>query len=459
MWQPQIDPAVRPLYRSIAESLSEDIASGQLQPGEQLPPVRTLADTLNVTPGTVHRAYSHAESRGLIERRVGRGSFVRGDDSSRHLPSMLPAHYTDRHSLAMNYPSPLDLEREFDRALESIRRDGLINMLLNYEASRGHRHHRHAMATWMNARGARCEGESLVLTCGAQQAVATALTALARPGETVLCEQFSYSGLKSVARLHGVKLEGLAMDVEGLMPEALEAACQQRLGRLLFCMPTAQNPTTRTQSAARREAIAEIARRHRLIVIEDDLYLPPTDDTPAPLQALIPERTVYLSSMSKCVAPGLRVGAVHAPESLLPDLIAAAQAFVWMASPLTAEVAARWIDSGEAAAIQSRRAAQNDARLLVARDALRGLRFEYASHNTHLWLRAPNGWGAEEFARALSDRGVTVTPPGYFAVGAHSDDRVRLSVGQPPSEADLRTALDAVAALNGGRPVRMDFCI
>ncbi len=461
MWQPLFDPDLRPRYRAIAEALGEDISSGRLQPGERLPTVRALAAALGVTAGTVHRAYALAESRGLLERRVGRGSFVRGEGGARQLPGMLPASYSDPLSLAMNFPAPLALEAAFEQALAGIRRDGLIDALLNYEASRGHPRHRDAMAAWLRVRGAVLDGassagESLILTCGAQQAVATALFALARPGETVLCEALSYSGLKSAARLHGIKLAGLAMDAEGLLPEALQEACRRRLGRLLFCMPTVHNPTTRTQSPARREAIAALVEKYRLTLIEDDLYLPPTAGL-SPLQALIPERTVYLSSLSKCVAPGLRLGAIAAPVTLLPDLVAAAQACVWMASPLSAEIAARWIDSGEAAQIQSRRATQNAARLAIARDCLRGLRYESAAHNTHLWLRAPLGWRGEEFASALAARGVTVTAPGYFAIGEHADDHLRLSIGQPASEGDLRRALGVVAEVADGRKGRMDF--
>jgi len=456
MWQPRIDPELRPRYRAIAETLGEDISTGRLQPGERLPPVRALAAGLGVTPGTVHRAYAQAESRGLVERRVGRGSFVRGDGGARQLPGMLPASYSDPLSLAMNFPAPLALEAAFEGALAGIRRDGLIDALLNYEASRGHTRHRDAMAAWLRARGAVLNGEALILTCGAQQAVATTLFALARPGETVLCEALSYSGLKSAARLHGIHLAGLAMDAEGLLPEALDEACRQRLGRLLFCMPTVHNPTTRSQSPARRAAIAALIEKYRLTLIEDDLYLPP-GEVVAPLQALIPQRTVYLSSLSKCVAPGLRIGAIAAPPALLPDLVAAAQACVWMASPLSAEIAARWIDSGEAAQIQSRRAIQNAARQAIACDCLRGLRYESAAHNTHLWLRAPLGWGGEEFASALAARGVTVTPPGYFAIGEHADDHLRLSIGQPAGEDDLRRALSVIAEVAGGRRGRMDI--
>ena len=111
-----------------------------------------------------------------------------------------------------------------------------------------------------------------------------------------------------VAERLGLRLHGLALDEEGVRPEALEEAARGGRARLVFLNPTAHNPTTATMSQGRREAIVAIARRHELILIEDDVYGQLPEDRPPPLAVLAPERTVHISSASKSVAPGLRLG-------------------------------------------------------------------------------------------------------------------------------------------------------
>ncbi len=141
-----------------------------------------------------------------------------------------------------------------------------------------------------------------------------AFAGLARPGDPILVEALTYAGVCHVAERLGLRLHGLAIDDEGLLPEALDEAARTGQARLLFVNPTVHNPTTATMSLARREAIAGIARRHDLIVIEDDVYGQLPEDRPPPIAVLAPERTIHISSASKSVAPGLRLRRAAQPR-------------------------------------------------------------------------------------------------------------------------------------------------
>src|SRR5690606_3614831 len=208
------------------------------------------------------------------------------------------------------------------------------------------------------------------VTGGAHQAIVVAFAALARPGERVLVEALTYAGVCHVAERFGARLHGLPMDDEGLLPDALDAACRADRARLLFVNPTAHNPTTATMSPARREAIAALARTHDLIVIEDDVYGRLPERRPPPLAALAPERTVYLGSAAKSVAPGLRLGALHCPPHLLSPLADAQHDLFLTCPPLMAELFAELVRDGTAERLGLRQRSEEHTSELQSRENL-----------------------------------------------------------------------------------------
>lgn len=438
MWIPeQLNPTL-PRYQAIAEQLEAAIRSGQLRPGERLPVVRELAQVLGVTVGTVHRAYGLAERRGLLVRRVGRGSFV--SEALAAEPDDGPV------DLSLNRPAPIPLSQRLWQPLTELAADCQPGSLLDYGPSQGLERHRRLLAEWVRQRGLDADPGRLILTNGAQQALMIALGALTRPGDTLLVEALTYPGIRSLASLYGLRLRPVAMDREGLCPEALEEALEDHDARLLFCMPWVHNPTTVSQPAARREALSALLNRHRLPVVEVDVYDHGEARLPA-LSALCPEQGLYLGSLSKMVAPGLRLGFLCAPPRLLERLLAVTQATALMVSPLLAELAGRWLAEGIAADLaRSRR--QAAARLQrLAQAVLGDLTVQADPHNTHLWLALPEPWSAEEFARQASERGVLLTPGDVFAVDHPPYPAVRLCLGGPGSVEALTRGLRIVAEL------------
>jgi DNA-binding transcriptional MocR family regulator len=192
----------------------------------------------------------------------------------------------------------------------------------------------------------------LLVTTGAQQAMSLVFGWLCRPGDTVLCEAATFFGMKRLAEHRDYSLHGVEMDDHGLRPDALERAVMTTGATVLYAMPTVQNPTSRTMSVERREEIAKIVRRHNLWVVEDDtyaLFAPRTQQGRPPLAAIVPERCFYLASVSKSLAPGLRVGFLHCPVGPHFDaLVKAVQATVYAPPALGGVFFSRWVTDGSA---------------------------------------------------------------------------------------------------------------
>ena len=443
MWIPeQLDPTI-PRYQAIAGQLAEAIRAGRLQAGERLPVVRELAQILGVTVGTVHRAYALAERRGLLERRVGRGSFVS--------KALAPAPSAGPVDLSLNRPAPVPMGRGLWQPLTELAADCEPASLLDYGPSQGLVRHRRVLAAWIGGRGLAVDPERLILSNGAQQALMIALGALTRPGDTVLVEALTYPGIHSLAGLYGLRLRPVAMDREGLCPRALDTALRDSDSRLLFCMPWAHNPTTATQGGERREALAALVRQHQLPLVEADVYDHGDVVLPA-LSALCPEQGLYLGSLSKMVAPGLRLGFLHAPPRLHERLLAVTQATALMVSPLLAELACRWLAGGLAAELACRRREAAAGLQRLAAESLAGFGPVADPHNTHLWLPLPEHWNAEDFARRLQAEGVLVTPGERFAVERPPCPAVRLCLGGADSREALARGLGTVAELARERP-------
>jgi len=446
IWLPQVEGRPGPRYLAIAQALQEDIERGRLGGGSRLPTHRELAHRLGVTVGTVSRAYLEAERRGLIDGQVGRGTFVRQLGA-------VPAFAIRREEggivdLSLNLAPIAGTASVLAAGLTHLARHGDLASLLAYQHELGLPGHRAAGAAWLARTGVETAPERVAVTSGAQHALHASLTALTRPGDTILVEALTYPGAKVLASQLGLQVRDVALDEEGLRPDALEAACREERARVLFTMSTLHNPTTATQSAERRRRIVEVARRHDLIIVEDDIYGFLLESPPEPLAALAPERCIYLTSLSKSVAAGLRLGYVAAPAEWIERIGAAVRGTIWMTSPLLAEIAARWIRDGAAARLADERRDFARRRQAIAARALAGQRVESHPASFHLWLHLPEPWHWSDFVAAAENRGVRVTPPDLFATGRGAiPHAVRLCLSAVESEARLEAGLGTLAAL------------
>jgi DNA-binding transcriptional MocR family regulator len=260
-------------------------------------------------------------------------------------------------------------------------------------------------------------------------------------------------GLKPLAQAAGYRLVGVALDAEGMIPEALAEAALSSGARAVYVLPTLQNPTARTMSPGRREAIAETARRLDLSIIEDDVYgLYAGPLRHAPIAALAPERTWFVASLSKLVAPGLRAGAVVAPDQVGRErLLLAVEGLLGAGDTFSRMIASQWIEDGTAQAIARDNVAEAAARVVLALDIL-GPAVERPTANVslHLWLPLDELEAERVAGRALR-AGVQLTPPDSPLVGAGTTRGLRLCLGAVRDRGRLESALRIVAGAVAGR--------
>ncbi|OZI66078.1 aminotransferase-like domain-containing protein [Bordetella genomosp. 1] len=424
-------------YKRLAQGIEDAIRNGTIRQGAKLPPHRILADKLRVTAGTVSRAYSELERMGLVEARIGDGTFVREGSRDRVREKGF-RNFVDSpdicNDMSRNMHIPGNEAQLLSHSLQQLSQaPALLQELLLYTPDAGLPRHREAGATWLSHGEFQAQHQQILCVNGSQHGLLVVLMAMLRAGDTLVTEHLSYPGLVSAAQLLGIKLLGLDMDDEGLLPESLEEICTANRVVALYCTPTIQNPTTAVMSITRREKIARICREHNLIVIEDETHAVLMAQRPAPICHLLPERGVLIGGMSKVVAAGLRVGYVHAPAAMVGRMAAAVRNSCWMATPLALEIASKWVEDGTAQALLAQQITEIGRRQSLVTHMLEGL--SYRSHPCcpHFWIEVPAPWRAIEIEQGLRRLQHLVTTAEAFSAGRGAlPQAVRVSVSNSP---------------------------
>lgn len=440
MWAPQLFDSDEPLFLALARALERDISDGSLAPGDRLPTHRALAKYLGISVGTVTRAYAEVEKRGLIRGEVGRGTFVGGSESGD-----FPSEGGGPLDLALTWPL-YGVDPPLAVALRALADDPGVERLLRYGPHAGLPHHRAAGARWAERHGIDVDPDRVFVCAGVQHALAVALATLVEPGDVVLAEDLTYPGFKAIAETLHLRPVGVEMDGQGLVPEALEAACRARRPKVLYTIPSIQNPTTAVMSTERRREIVRICSTHRVTILEDDVHRLLHPEPPPAFASIAPDLTYSVVSMSKSVCGGLRVAFLVAPSGAGARISHNLWAMTWMATPLAAEIAARWIDDGTADAVVRRKRSEARARQTIATRMLDGSTYRTAPDAYHLWLELPQPWRSADFTLECQRRGVSVSPAEAFAVRRLDYGRaVRISLSGVEHRRELEAGLKVVA--------------
>jgi len=441
-WLPKLDPGSDSIYARIVAALERDVRLGAVERGARLPPQRSLADHLHVSVGTVTKAYLEAERRGLVYAHVGRGTFVSQAGSQRTTGEAARDRVVD---LSLNVAPQEAAARRLLSTPTGKRNSDLLEALA-YSPAPGPDAHRRAAVAWLT-QVAHFEPEwmRLLMTNGAQQAMSLVFGLLCRPKDTVLCEAATFFGMRRLADHCDYTLHGIEMDEEGLRPEALERAVKGTGAKVLYTMPTVQNPTSRTMSSGRREDIARVVRRHKLWVVEDDtyaLFAPRAPKGLLPLASILPERCFYLASISKSVCTGLRVGFLCCPSGPHFDaLVKAVQATVYAPSSLGGVIFSRWVNDGSAFEIADAVKAEIERRVSLAKTLLGNQIASEIRLAPHFWLPMSELDAERTAGRALR-AGVAVTAPGPAILRPDLISGLRVCLGAASDMADLTLGLE-----------------
>lgn len=456
MWNPDITKQTGARYLAIADRIAEDIEHGQLRPGEQMPTHRELALRLGVTVGTITRAYAEAQRRGLLVGETGRGTYVREDLFADAFPPNLAAQDDSLIDLSLNLP-PVAASDQLGQVLSSTLTNlaGRPNLagLLGYHTPVGAERHRSAGAAWISRSGMEAEARRVLVTSGALHAMTVVFSTLTKPGDTVFTESLTYPGMKNLAHLLHLRLQGLAVDEQGIIPEAFERACRNGAVRVLYTIPTIHNPLGTVMPEERRREIARIAEEHDIYIVEDDVHSFMLERPPLPLSSFAPERSYYILTTSKSIAGGMRIGYLLAPERMVERLATSLRSTVWMAAPLMAEIASEWIKDGTAERLIEQKRQEARERQEIARRILHGLRFHAHPLSFHLWLELPEPWRSDEFIAQARRRNVLVTPPEAFVPAREeAPHAVRVCLGAVRTRQQLEKGLKIVRELCRSAP-------
>ena len=442
-WQKRLEASPKPAYLLLADLIAEDIRTGRLSARDQLPTLRDLAAELRLNYTTVARGYAEARKRGLIDSRSGSGTFIRGVSPS------LPLRGGGGAEMTMNLPpEPQDaalIERMSQSASRVMAEAGLYE-LLRYQDFGGSARDREAGMQWIRPRVPDCRLDQMLVCPGIHSVLTALFSQLARPGELICVEALTYPGVKAIATQLGIQLHALPLDEEGPMGESFEHACKTLKPKALYCNPTLNNPTAATISRARREALADIALRYAIPIIEDDAYALLPRQVPPAIATLAPELTYYITGFSKTLGAGLRNAYVRSPGARQSQRLAGAlRATTVMASPITNALATLWVEDGTAEAMLQAIRNESGVRQALAARHLGAHGIAAQSEGFHLWLPLSSAWSTVEFASYLRSQNVGVVASAAFSTDGSPPEAVRICLGGPMSRDECDRALRLIA--------------
>ncbi len=452
-----------PLYLQIKNQIRQMILDRVLQPGYRLPPERKLAAALGVNRSTVVNAYRELEADGLIESHVGRGTivnFIPGGEAGEELGLTLPPVWRNFYSSrAVRMSNPF-----ISNVLDMVAREDTISFALGVPAlefhpvghfnsiisglmakggsalfehgpTAGHYPLREYLAGYMGQRAIQSGPENIIILSGSQQGLDLAAKVFIEPGDAVVIEEHTYMGAIQVFAAAGARIFSVPMDEEGLRVDVLEQVLSRYRPKFIYTQPTYQNPSGITMSLARRREFLRLAYRFHVPVLEDDPYselyyeggLLPT------LKSLdTSDHVIYLSTFSKVISPGLRLGWLAAPPDLARQLLMAKQLDDLHCNTLAQSVVNEFCRKGlqreHLVMVRGEYQIRRDAMLAsLAEFAPSGMLWSRPAGGFHIWCSLPEGVHAGTLLASAVEKKVTFVPGDVFCANGGGTDRLRLS--------------------------------
>jgi GntR family transcriptional regulator/MocR family aminotransferase len=461
-----------PLYQQIETYLRQGILTGSLAADTRLPASRQLAKDLGLNRITIENAYAELEAAGLVFSRIGSGTYVLpqetlppfpkdGDEApwplwqeSVHARSEIIGNGGPSGMLkAAGHPHPISFAggisdsrlfpaEEFRKVLQTVmRRDGIA--ALDYGERDGYAPLRTTIAHILGSQGLQTRPDNILITAGSQQAISLIAQLLLRPGDILLVENPTYSGALDLFRALGFQVIGIPMDEQGMQVEKLEKLLRHYHPKLIYTIPTFHNPTGTCLSSSRRRQLLILADRYNVPILEDDFVGDLRYDGHAQpaLKALDPGgRVIYVSTFSKMLMPGLRVGFVVAEGPIYDCLVRFKRINDLATSTLIQRALEAYMTVGRYQAhlrhsnlvFRQRRDTMLRA---IDRYLPAGVHAESPHGGLFIWLQLPEHLPADELLPHACEFGVDFAPGNIFSPdGSGSRDHLRLNFVVQPSD-------------------------
>lgn len=445
-----------PLYRQIAEQIKTQIGNGRLPATSRLPTVRGLARSLGVTRLTVQNAYAELQADGWIEATVGRGTFVSTAVQQFSLQPTVGQYLTPDsaindmlainqvigvRSMAMAHADPALFPMDaFWQQMEHLRSEA--NQLFSYGPIQGDSALRIAIANLLHEDSIPAGPDDILVTSGAMQSISLAAAAITQPGEFVLVEQPTFLGVLNVLQAQGLRPLHVTMQPDGPDLAQMEHLIVTHQPRCFYTVPNYHNPTGHTISATKRQAIMQLAQRHNLLIIEDDIYgkLGFTEPPPPSFkQQDEDDRVFYLSSFSKMLMPGLRVGYLVMPPGWRTRLLSLRRATDLCGTGLLQRALARFLQDGSLKKhLQRVRPIYKERRDVLLASLRRwmptAVRWSDPQGGFSCWVTLPRQLPPGQLYRQALQNGFAFTPGEAYMIEGSQNEFLRLCFGNLGTE-------------------------
>lgn len=446
-WKPKInknDPA--PLYIKIYEDLEQHIRQGFLKPNDKLPPQRELADYLDVNLCTVARAFKLCSAKGLICGERGRGTYISADVLS-NIP-MLDENGLDK-CINLGASHPLYEHNSYiEQSLKHLLKKKNMCSILEYCDTSGRKSHRSSGSQWLEHFGLHVAPEKILVTSGLQNSIAIILSSLFKFGDKILTNSLIYPGLKNIANSLGIILLPIPYHEKEISLHYINQLCKTENIKGIYLIPDHHNPTTITMSERERIELSLTIKRNHLLCIEDGTYSFLLDKPLPSITSLIPEQSIYISSLSNSISPGLRIAFLTMPPKYELDLIKGNSNINVMASQIESEIASFLIDNEIALKIIQEKRQSLRKRNQITESYLSKFDLWGDRNSQFRWLNLPKKWTGKDFEKIAQENGVQVFSCERFIVGnASVKPGIRISISTPKDLNSLERGIGIIHSL------------
>lgn len=445
-WAPKLDTASEiPLYIALADQLEKDIGSGVLLPGTKLPPQREMADYLDINISTVSRAFKLCEQRGLICGAVGKGTYISSDVAVNNILFGVPAAPP---LIEMGAILPeIGQNQILVDYLKTMIQEPNSHKLFQYGSPENNKTQLAAAVKWMEWSKMICKSEEILFSAGGQNGIFAILSALFISGDRIATTPTSYPGIKLAAKALGIHLVPLTMKEGRITREALQFAVRNEKVKGFYLIPDFNNPTAKIMDLAERQIIAEFLNQEKLPLIEDSINSLLLPDPEKPISAFT-KQGIFLSSMSKVLAPGLRLAVIRAAGQYYTKISQSLYTMNISVPAMLVSLAARLILSGKAEEIRQLRQKGILQRNRIMNQKLAGYDLCGEEHSPLRWLILPDFFTPDTFENLALAHGVQVYSASRFCVGtAKIPNAIRIAVTAAPDLKEFGRGLDILRFL------------
>ncbi len=469
--------ASTPLYLQIKKQFTELILSGTLPPGYKLPPERKLAEMLGVNRSTVLNAYRELKADGYVDSHIGQGTQVSTSQSDMSKMEMEPFPLSWKHLYSRT--AILSDSNVTQDLLEIANRPDIISFAAGVAipelnplhdlqeiqtrliSDYGHHIFQHApteglgslresIRQTIKARGILCSSEEIMVLSGSQQGIDFAARIFLNPGDVVFVEEPTYFCARQIFESAGASVIGIPLDSNGLRTDILEGLLKRYRPKFIYTIPTFHNPTGAVMDITRRRRLLSLAYRHQVMILEDDAYgeLRYDGENLPPLKALDPYGyVIYLSTFSKVLFMGLRVGWMVAPKAVIQQFIKLKQISDLHTSSLPQWIIDRFIFEGHYQAHIHKAIEENRKRRDIMLEALKeyerkelDLKWSVPKGGLYIWCRLPEHIDASKLLNRSIQKGVAFVPGCTFYSECRERNCFRLNFTFP-SPSRIRTGI------------------